>query len=199
VPALIDVQSYTPLRHAVMVWLNRIALAVLWLIFGIAGCAGPPQPIALSVSPASAEVAAGSSTTFTAKLTSGSPLAGNVTWSVAPATGGTISSEGVYTASGAAGSYTIVATLTLVNSAPGGIFSGSAAVEVLPAPQIDAQLNPDLVQASGANQTFGAIQNSVILGQLFPSVISTDPNGDIQVRSGFTPPLACRNSNTVCD
>jgi hypothetical protein len=182
-----------------MVWLNRIALAALWFIFGIAGCAGPPQPIALSVSPASAEVAAGSSTTFTAKLTSGSPLAENVTWSVAPATGGTISSEGVYTASATAGSYTIVATLTLVNSAPGGIFSGSAAVEVLPAPQIDAELNPDLVQASGANQSFGPIQNSVILGQLLPSVISTDANGDIQVRSGFTPPLACRNSNTVCD
>jgi len=28
--------------------------------------------------------------------------------------------------------------LTLVNSAPGGIFSGSAAVEVLPAPQISS-------------------------------------------------------------
>jgi hypothetical protein len=185
-------------RHTILVWLNRIALAVL-SIFGVAGCAGPVRPIELSVKPSSIDVAAGSTTKFTAMLTAGSSPAGSLTWSVTPAIGGTITNEGVYTASGVAGNYTVVATVTLANTVPVGILSGSAAVEVLPAPQIDAELNPDLVQASGGEQTFGAIQNSVIVGQFFPSVISTDPNGDIQVRSGFTPPLACSNSTTSCD
>jgi hypothetical protein len=185
-------------RHTILVWLNRIALAVLW-IFSLAGCAGPVRSVELSVKPSSIDVAAGSTTTFTAMLTAGSRQAGSLTWSVTPALGGTITNEGVYTASGVAGSYTVVATFTLANTTPVGILSGSAAVEVLPVPQIDAELNPDLVQASGGVQKFGAIQNSVIVGQLFPSVISTDANGDIQVRSGFTPPLACRNSTTSCD
>jgi hypothetical protein len=69
---------------------------------------------------------------------------------------------------------------------------------VLPVPQIDAELDPNFVQASGAIQTNGAIQNSVIAGQPVPSENSTDPNGDIQVRSGFTPPVPCAGSNISC-
>jgi hypothetical protein len=185
-------------RHTILVWLNRIALAVLW-IFGLAGCAGPVRPIELSVKPSSIDVAAGSTTTFTAMITADSTRVRSLTWSVTPAIGGTITNEGLYTASGVAGNYTVIATVTLADTTPVSILSGSAAVEVLPVPQIDAELNPDLVQAFGSVQNFGAIQNSVIAGQLFPSVISMDPNGDIQVRSGFTPPLACRNSTTSCD
>jgi hypothetical protein len=185
-------------RHTILVWLNRIAFAVLW-IFGLAGCAGPIRLIEVSVKPSSIDVAAGSTTTFTAMITADSTRVRSLTWSVTPAIGGTITNEGLYTASGVAGNYTVIATVTLADTTPVSILSGSAAVEVLPVPQIDAELNPDLVQAFGSVQNFGAIQNSVIAGQLFPSVISMDPNGDIQVRSGFTPPLACRNSTTSCD
>jgi hypothetical protein len=183
-------------------WLNRIALTLPWIILSLAGCAGPVHfnvsPAELSVEPSSAVVAAGSTTAFTAAFALGSPEVTSLTWSVIPANGGTITNEGVYTASATAGLYTVVATWTSDNAALGGAISGSAKVEVLPVPQIDAELDPNFVQASGTIQTNGAIQNSVIAGQPVPSENSTDPNGDIQVRSGFTPPVPCAGSNISC-
>jgi hypothetical protein len=184
--------------RAIMMWLNRFAFALLWIIFGLAGCAGPVHPTTLSVSPSYVIVDSGSTTTFTAVFTGGSPDAGSLTWSVTPTVGGTITGDGVYTASGTTGDCTIVATWTTSNRVLGGDFRGSATVEVLTLPQLDVTLNPGLVQASGAIQMFGAIQNAAIVGQLIPSVISTDTTTEIQVRSGFTPPVACKDSDTVC-
>jgi hypothetical protein len=71
----------------------------------------------------------------------------------------------------------------------GSSISGSAAVEVLPAPQLGAELNTDLTQASGTVQSSNTIQNAGIVGQLVPSVISTDPSGNVQIRSGFAVPV----------
>lgn len=76
--------------------------------------------------------------------------------------------------------------------------SSSAAVVVLPPPQMSFQLNPNIIQASGANQGAGAIQNGVVAGQFFPSVTSTDASGNIQSRSGLNVPVACSGSNTNC-
>jgi hypothetical protein len=181
---------------------NRIALVLAWIILGLASCSGSPQgepPLAkLSVNPSSITLTAGSTTTFTAVFSASPPEGGSLTWAVTPANGGTITSGGVYTASGTAGHHTIVATWTPGNRALSSSFSGSATVEVLPVPQIDAALNSELVQASGAIQVYGTIQNAAIVGQPVPSVISADPNGDIRVRSSFTPPLPCAGSNTIC-
>lgn len=185
-------------HRAIMMWLNRIALAVMWIVFGLAGCAGPVHPTELLVSPTSVVVAAGSTATFTAVLTPGSSNEGSLTWSVTPATGGTITSQGVYTASGASGDCTVVAIWTTANRVLGGSLRGSATVEVLTVAQLDVTLSPDLVRASGAMQMFGMIQNAAIVGQPIPSVISTDPTTAIQVRSGFTPPVACKDSDTIC-
>jgi hypothetical protein len=176
--------------------LSGIASALPWIFFGVVGCAGTPPSARLLVKPSPVEVAAGSTTSFTAVFTRGVPDHGSLTWSVVPSNGGTITSGGVYTASGKAGTYTVVATWTLVNFPPE-ILHGSATVEVLPAPQVDSALSPNLVQASGAIQLRGTIQNAAIAGQLVPAVISKDPNGDIQVRSGFTPPVACK-AKDVC-
>jgi hypothetical protein len=185
--------------NAITMRLNRIALALPWIIFGIASCAEPIPSTHLYVEPSSIDVAAGSSTSFAVVLKrSLVEEGGSLTWSVAPANGGTITSEGVYTASGTAGHYMIVATWTPVKLALGEIFSGSATVEVLPGPQLDSELNPNVVQASGAIQMGGAIQNAAISGQLIPSLVSTDPNGNVQVRGGFTPPVACVGSNSIC-
>jgi len=177
------------------------------LIAGLAGCGftssngGFPNPspsASVSVNPSSAAVAAGSTVTFNAMFTPGIPAGGSLTWAINPASGGTITSSGVYTASGTAGTYSVVATWTPSNPAAAKIISGSASVEVLPAPQVGAELTPYLTQSSGAIQASSTIQNGAIAGQLVPSVISPDPSGNVQVRSGFTIPVACTGSGTSC-
>jgi hypothetical protein len=181
--------------------LNRIYIVPLLTVLDIAGCGGGfPKPETpsynVSVSPSSATVAAGSTTTFAVVFTPSSPEGGSLTWSVNPPLGGTITSAGVYTASGTVGNYKVVATWTQ----PGAIISGSAAVDVLPPPQLGAELNPDLIQASGAIQASGTIQNAAFIGQLVPAVISTDANGNVEVLSGFSVPIpvACGDSDTNC-
>ena len=173
----------------------RIALALPAVVLSIVGCAGsfpnPESPTAVSVNPPSITVAAGSATTFAAVFTPNSPDGGSLTWSVNPASGGTITDAGVYTAPGTAGSYRVVATWTPASSSAGGKITGSAIVNVLPAAQLGAALNPDLVQASGVSQGNGLIQNGAIVGQSDAFLISVDPNGDVQVRSGFAIPVAC--------
>ena len=177
-------------------------------ILGLAGCAGgspyspasspPPVNVSLSLNPSSITVAAGSATIFTAFFTPSSPNGGSLTWSVNPANGGTITSTGDYTASATPGNYTVVAKWTPSNPVAGTTISGSAVVEVLPLPQMGAELNTDMTQASGAIQVFGSIQNAAIVGQLVPSVISTDPNDSVQARSGFTIPQVCLVSDNSC-
>lgn len=184
--------------------LNRIYLVIPLIVLGMASCGGgfPAATPAynVSLSPSSIIVAAGSTTTFAALFRPNPPGGGSLTWSVKPAAGGTITSAGGYIASGAAGNYTVVATWTPSHPVPGGILSGSAAVEVLPPPQPGAELNPDLIQASGAIQISGTIQNAAVVGQLFPSVISTDLNDTLEVRSGFIVPIAaaCLKSGRGC-
>ena len=113
--------------------LNRIALALPVVILSIVGCAGRPpnakSPTVVSVNPASITVAAGSTTTFAAVFSPSSPEGGSLTWSVNPASGGTINDAGVYTASGTAGKYAVVATWTPASSSAGRKISGSAIVD----------------------------------------------------------------------
>ena len=121
---------------------NRIAIALPLMILGLAGCGftsskgGFPNPgpasISVSVNPSSLIVAAGSTTTFTALYAPSVPAGGSLTWAVNPAKGGTITSSGFFTASGTAGTYTVVATWTPSNPGAGTSISGSATVEVLP-------------------------------------------------------------------
>lgn len=189
-------------------YISRISLALPLIILDLAGCGGgvsnpqassPPLfEVSISVDPSLTTVAAGSTTVFTAVFTPMRPEAGSLTWSVYPANGGTITEGGEYTASPTAGNYTVVATWTPANRAVGNRISGSAKVEVLPPPQLGAELNTDLTQASGAVQGFGSIQNGAIVGQLVPSVISMDPTDRVQVRSGFPIPVECTGPNKSC-
>jgi hypothetical protein len=183
---------------------KRIAFALLVVTLGLTGCRGGgfpnPGPVStsLSVNPSSITVAAGSTTTFTALYTPSAPAGGSLTWSVLPASGGSITSAGVYTASGTGGAYTVVATWTPSSSAAGAAISGSATVQILPAPQLGFQLNPNFIQSSGANQANGVIQNGAVAGQLVPSVTLADPSGNVQTRTGFTVPAPCPGSQTSC-
>ncbi len=187
---------------------RRIALAFLLIVLGLAGCgprsstSGFPNPssfsTSVSVNPSSSIVAAGSTSLFTVMYAPSAPADGSLTWSVIPATGGTITSAGVYTASGTSGIYAVVATWTPSNAAAGIIISGLATVDVIPAPQVGEMLDPNFIQASGANQVSGMVQNGAIAGQLIPSVTSTDPSGNVQTRSGLNVPVACTSSATNC-
>ncbi len=184
--------------------LNGIVLALPLIVLGFVGCAGQTNPARpnetkLSVTPAKVTVAAGSTTDFKGVFTPTAPTGGSLTWSVAPATAGTVSSAGVFTASSNPGKYSVIATWTpAVVTAKVVIIDGSAKVEILAVPQLASVNSPDMVQASGGSQTNGAIQNVAIVGQPFPSVTSEDAAGNIQVRTGFTPPVACPGTSNVC-
>ena len=180
-------------------------LAVPLIVLGLTGCGGGfsasklPSPVTrLSVNPASITVDAGSTTTFMGVFAPTNPPGGSLTWSIAPVDGGTITDAGVYTASSTAGQYTILATWTPPNSTAAVILKGLATVAILAVPQIDSVITPDQVQASGANQTAGVIQNGAIIGQGIPAVLAIDSGDDIQLRSGFAIPATCPGSDTVC-
>lgn len=193
-----------PIWCEIMIWLNRIVLLLPCVALGLAGCGGaggflsPGTPAAeLYVNPSSVTVAAGSTTAFTAAFMQVPTAPGSLTWSVTPAIGGTITSAGAYTASATAGQYAVIATWTPANP-QSAVYRAAASVEVLPVPQSDTALNPNFVQASGGLQANGATQNALIAGQPTPLVISTDPDGDIQSSSGFTPPVVCTGSSATC-
>ena len=74
----------------------------------LASGAGVPPAVAVTVAPATATVGAGSSTTLTATVTHAANTA--VTWSVVEASGGSVSTSGVYTAPTVLGTYNVRAT-----------------------------------------------------------------------------------------
>jgi hypothetical protein len=204
---LLPTRSKTRARIGFAAAVACVIAPIVLIALGAAGCSnssGFPNPKSttasgqLSVTPASITVAAGSVTPFMAVFNPAAPTGGSLTWSVTPVIAGTINSAGVFTASNTAGQYTVLATWTPASLAAATILRGSATVGILAVPQLNGEISPDLVQASGAIQTNGAIQNWMIVGQEVPSVISVDSKGKIQVRSGFTPPMACPGTNTVC-
>lgn len=180
---------------------SRSPLVILLFVLGVAGCrnggGGFPGPLSItvSVSPVSTTVPAGSLTAFTPLFSPTSPQGGTLTWSVNPANGGTVTSAGVYTAPGAAGSYIVTATWTPSSPGAGSTISGSATVVVLPPAQLEGELNTNLVQASGGVQVFSVIQNSAVVGQPVPFMTSTDSSGNVQARSGFSIPVCTTSGN----
>jgi hypothetical protein len=141
---------------------KRIALALsliaLSLVaFALTGCGGgnsvvtpPPPGTKLSVSPAAITLDAGAAATFAGVFTPSAPTGGSLTWSVIAVDGGTITGAGVYTASSTAGTYNVIATWTPSLSSKAAILKGSATVNLLAVPQLDAVISPGLVQAAGA-------------------------------------------------
>ncbi len=106
-----------------------------------------PPPVVVSISPTSATVSKGGQQQFTAYVSGTSNTA--VTWS---ATGGTVTTSGLYTAPGTAGTYTVTAT-----SAADTTKSASASVTVSQTSQISVSVSPTAVSMNqGAQQQFTA-------------------------------------------
>jgi hypothetical protein len=84
----------------------------------------------------------------------------------------------------------VFATWLLANPLTGRPITGSASVTVLqPTPP-----STDMTQASGVIQTSGSIENAAIAGERLGIVVSTDPSGNTQSRSGFPVPVPCTGS-----
>lgn len=193
-----EAEAYSKPNARVLVVVIVFVLAVV--MSGLVGCGSgsasengfpnpKPLPVSLTVEPSLVTVAPGSITTFS---TSPSPPPGfSVVWSVSPASAGTITNSGVFTASGTGGSAVVVATWVPSNPLTGKPTTGSASVTVLqPAPP-----STDMTQASGVIQISGSIENAAIAGERLGTVVSTDPSGNTQSRSAFPVPVPCTGSN----
>jgi hypothetical protein len=121
-----------------------LLVCLLASVFAVAGCTGsagpasvpstPPDTAAVSVtvSPTSANVQTGSAQQFSATVTGASNTA--VTWS---ATGGTISTSGLFSAGASAGAFTVTATST-ANTAKSAQASVTLSAPAAPAPPAPA-------------------------------------------------------------
>jgi radical SAM protein with 4Fe4S-binding SPASM domain len=102
-----------------------IALACILALFGCGASARTPTftraPVTVSIYPVSAMLLTGSTQQFTAFVTGSSNTA--VTWS---ATGGTVSTNGLYTAPATAGTYSATAT----SQTPNGAVAGEAVGQI---------------------------------------------------------------------
>ena len=132
--------------------------------------------ISVSVSPASASIATGVSQQFTAAVSGTTNTA--VTWS---ATGGTISTNGLYTAPAAAGNYTVRATSVADTSK-----SASATVTVTaPPPVVAVSVSPTTASLqTGATQQFAAS----VTGSSNTGVTWTATGGTISAGGLYTAP-----------
>ncbi|MGB0110255.1 MAG: Ig-like domain-containing protein, partial [Terriglobales bacterium] len=103
--------------------------------------------VAASISPVSAALLTGATQQFTANITGSSNTA--VTWS---ATGGTVSSNGLYTAPATAGTYSVTATSQADTTK-----SASATVTVTTPPVVAVSVSPvSAALLTGATQQFAA-------------------------------------------
>ncbi|NTW84611.1 MAG: hypothetical protein HGB30_00440 [Holophagaceae bacterium] len=137
--------------------------------------------LVLAITPAVASVAPGQTLQFSANT----PWGSGVTWSVQPATGGSINAAGLFTASSTPGQCLVLAMWN--NDVR---YTASATVTILPPPPA-AVISPSLVQASGVQQTVPGtgIAHAAVVGESVPAtnaVGSVDPS--VKVRHGFEPP-----------
>ena len=135
-------------------------VCVILVIVGLTSCTGsttkpgtnpPPPAIAISINPGSASIQEGNTKQFSATVTGSAN--GTVTWS---ATGGTITTAGLYTAGNAPGPFTVTATSMADNSK-----SATAALTITaPAPPPPPPPPPpgtaSSIQKDGITWTFNA-------------------------------------------
>lgn len=120
----------------------------------------------------------------TVQFSASTPWGTEAIWSVVPASAGTISTTGLFTASTTPGSATVFAVW-----AKDVRYTANTAVLVL-GPAAPAESSPNLAQTFGAQQTVAgtAITNAAVVGETVPAITATTANGAVKVRHGFDPP-----------
>ena len=180
-----------------------VPLALISAIAGIPSCGSgshvencfpnpQPLPVALTVIPSSIALVEGTTTTFSASPNP--PQGFSLVWSVSPASGGTITNSGVFTAAQTPEICNVVAAWVPTSPSVGNQITGAATVTVLR----PVALNLDLIQAAGAIETSSTTQNAAIVGENISGVTSTDPTGKTQLRSGFPIPVPCIRADPNC-
>jgi hypothetical protein len=113
------------------------------------------------------------------------PWSADAIWSVQPATAGTITRSGLFTAAQTPGTCTVLAVW-----AQDVRYTASAQLTIYP-PPAPIVTTPNFVQASGNEETTpgGAISNGEIVGEAIPAIVSGSADQFIQVRHGFSPPV----------
>jgi len=166
--------------------LRFLALLPLTLLLACGGSSRSGDHVAtinwtMTVSPAVGSVAVGQSL----QLVASTPWGNQTQWSVMPASAGTISASGLFTAGTTTGTCTLYAVWTQDVR-----YTASATITILPAPP-PAVLSPNFVQASGSGQVISgtAITNGVVLGEAVPATNATVMgDSSTKVRHGFQPP-----------
>jgi hypothetical protein len=168
---------------------HRVPALTLGLLLLSLGCGGDRSTgdragtvnWTLAIRPVAPSLATGQSVPFQAP----SPWGGVDQWSVVPASAGTITSTGLFTASGAATTCTVFAVWSQDVR-----YAASTIVTILPAPP-PAVSSPEFVQTFGAEQTVpdGSIANAAIVDEPIPAIVSASAGGLIQIRHDFLPPV----------
>ena len=166
--------------------LRFLALLPLTLLLACGGSSRSGDHVAtinwtMTVSPAVGSVAVGQNLQFVAST----PWGNQTQWSVMPASAGTISAGGLFTAGTSTGSCTLYAVWTQDVR-----YTASATITILPAPP-SAVTTPNYVQASGGIQVVAgtAVANAPVLGETIPATNATVVgDSSIKVRHGFQPP-----------
>ncbi len=113
------------------------------------------------------------------------PWGGQALWSVIPASAGTITPDGLFTAGANPGTGTVFAAW-----AQDVRYTASTSLTILepPPPMVTS---PDMVLALGAQQTAigSSLTNGAVAGEGVLAQVATSQDGTIQVRHGFLPPV----------
>jgi O-glycosyl hydrolase len=143
--------------------------------------AGAQQPVAVAISPAQVAVLLGGSQSFAATVTGAGDT--SVTWSVAEATGGSITSTGLYTAPATAGVYHVTATSNAdpTQSATATVTVAHVAVNVSP-------LTATVLQ--GTSQSFTCAVTGAADSSCSWSVQEGATGGSITAAGSYTAPPA---------
>ena len=161
---------------------DLVPMVVLMAVFGCGGGGGGGggNPVSVSVSPPSANLTPGGTQQFTATVTNAANTA--VTWSVDSQNGGTITQAGLYTAPGAAGTYTVRAT-----SVQDPTKSDTSSVTV--AANVAVTVNPPNATLSvGDPQTFTAVVQGTANQSVSWSVQEGAAGGSISATGVYTAP-----------
>jgi hypothetical protein len=143
------------------------------------------MPVPFLITPAVATVVAGQTSSFSAS----SSTTGTVTWKVEPATGGTITAAGLFTAASSLGQCQISAQWRPTDSGALAWTSATAIVSVVAQP-LPAVSSSNYTQASGTQQSANgtALTNASVVGEAFPAALAASANQTEQLRDDFLPP-----------
>lgn len=169
----------SPRKHPLAVGILLLAALALTSCEKASSPSAPVGPVALQLTPTSATVQVGRTQQFSV---TGFAVS-DVTWSVDPATAGTIDASGRFTATAVptSGTCAVVATL---KSDPTRV--GLATVIVTPAPVTNGYPT-DVVTANGGLQTTGSVEVQSVVQENVAPMTATTQSGSMTVRYGFYP------------